>query len=590
MASGDSVGSRKTSDFLLSSIVGGSEETYTYECDACKLDGAIREGKFYCCSCEDFLCSECESFHKKVKVTRSHEIVAADDAKIKKYPNKTALGQAAEPNTDELCTCSQQKHVEFYCKEHADMFCSLCKKVLHSRCNTATIDEASSAKDFPDTFKTTINKLELLLKKTQELEKKSDNAMVDLEKMEISCSKDIREIRSEVNLLFDKLEQAALEDLKLKATEQLDMLKDANAMIKSTVHLLNTDKSKAEEVKNNSEKQHMFVNCTKLNKTLPSYDAAVDVCKDKLVIPSLTFVKHPVLAYLHVNLDSLGNVNSPLRSAKVENVTFVDAEIITHRIVNVKDIADSDNPWITGIAFLSNGNLLVADQKNARITLFDKELNKRTSMKCDDKPWGIAVLDEEQVLVTCVSGHLRYLQVGMNDNLTFIKKKELRGVRGISFKDGLIYTVSSGKTSVLILDRCGSLKRTIKKEQIQEKYTGSNKYYIEVSREKDHLYLQDDTRVLSITTNGDIIRTYTHPAMKNARDLVIDDEDNILIGCHESHNLHIFSCDGSKHKMLLSQENQIAKPYGIAFRASDGTLAVGDWETGKLHVLTLASK
>ena len=123
-------------------------------------------------------------------------------------------------------------------------------------------------------------------------------------------------------------------------------------------------------------------------------------------------------------------------------------------------------------------------------------------------------------------------------------------------------------------------KGLLRKKSLVTNILEKNRYYIEASTKKNQLYLQDDTRILSITTEGDIIDMFTNSAMKDARGLVIDDQDDILIGCIDSHNLHVFSCDGLKHKMLLSKEDQIAKPYCVAFRASDGTLAVGDFNFG----------
>ena len=44
-------------------------------CDACKLDGKISEGKFYCHDCKDYMCGECQFYHSKVKATRFHKVL-----------------------------------------------------------------------------------------------------------------------------------------------------------------------------------------------------------------------------------------------------------------------------------------------------------------------------------------------------------------------------------------------------------------------------------------------------------------------------------------------------------------------------------
>ena len=463
--------------------------------------------------------------------------------------------------------------------------------VHHSLCSTKTIAEVSSARDFPDKVTSIVIKLETLVQKAQELEEKSNNALINLEKMEHVCMQDIKDIRSQALLLFDKLQQNALDELKSKSNIQSNILKDLNTMVKNTVHLLNTDKSKVEEV--NDSNQNKLVACSKINKLLPSYEAALDACQGKLIIRSVIFEKNPVLTDLHVNLDSLGTFSTPLLTPETGKFNFLDTEVTSHKVFDVKDTSDEMKPWISGIVFLKNGDLLVADHENGRLTLFDSVMNKKkASIKCVD-PWDAAVLDDKQVLVTS-AGILRYLHVGLNDTLAFTKEVKLDDTAfrsGVTVEAGLIYVHGShDKNFILILDGNGTLQKTFMTEQIWESFSGGNRYYISVSSKNDQLYLQGVNRILSITTNGDLIRTYTNSAMKNARGLVIDDKDNLLIGCLESHNLLIFSCDGSKHKMLLSKEDQIAKPYGIAFRASDGTLAVGDWESGKLHVLTLASK
>ena len=165
--------------------------------------------------------------------------------------------------------------------------------VHHSLCSTKTIAEVSSARDFPDKVTSIVIKLETLVQKAQELEEKSNNALINLEKMEHVCMQDIKDIRSQALLLFDKLQQNALDELKSKSNIQSNILKDLNTMVKNTVHLLNTDKSKVEEV--NDSNQNKLVACSKINKLLPSYEAALDACQGKLIIRSVIFEKNPVL-------------------------------------------------------------------------------------------------------------------------------------------------------------------------------------------------------------------------------------------------------------------------------------------------------
>ena len=61
-------------------------------CDACKLDGRTMEGTFYCRDCKDYMCSQCEMHHRKVKATRYHKVII-----IKQSPTQTS-GASNKPN------------------------------------------------------------------------------------------------------------------------------------------------------------------------------------------------------------------------------------------------------------------------------------------------------------------------------------------------------------------------------------------------------------------------------------------------------------------------------------------------------------
>ena len=52
--------------------------TPPYSCDACRLDGSVREAKYFCTDCQDYMCENCESYHRKVKVTRLHTVLSGD--------------------------------------------------------------------------------------------------------------------------------------------------------------------------------------------------------------------------------------------------------------------------------------------------------------------------------------------------------------------------------------------------------------------------------------------------------------------------------------------------------------------------------
>lgn len=142
MASGNSIGSKDhISEEKTRSILVGSEESFKFECDACKLDEQIREAVCFCIDCEDYLCNDCEQFHKRLKATRFHKILAGDNMPLK---------------------VSQKESSQLPAKRDLNyLFCSTCKDVIHKRCSTKTIEETIKDQSTVEDFKATLNQIDI---------------------------------------------------------------------------------------------------------------------------------------------------------------------------------------------------------------------------------------------------------------------------------------------------------------------------------------------------------------------------------------------------------------------------------------------
>ena len=100
-------------------------------------------------------------------------------------------------------------------------------------------------------------------------------------------------------------------------------------------------------------------------------------------------------------------------------VNFLDIDVISRKLVNVSDRLDYLKPWITGMAFLNNKELMIADRTNKRLTLFDPDINgRKASIMCNSSPFDIAVIDDNHVVVSYSNEHaLQFVQVA--PTLTF---------------------------------------------------------------------------------------------------------------------------------------------------------------------------
>lgn len=579
MASEDSVGSKSD----IAETLQGSEETFTFECDACKLDESIKEAKYFCIDCDDYLCNDCKLYHKKVKVTRSHQIVSVKEIPIQVLRKVTKKGDTEKHDKKSLCSCNQNVVVEFCCTDHDEVFCSLCKTVHHKKCHIATIDECCTVESFVGTYEATVKKLDVLILKALALEKETEDYEETLMQMENTCEVEIKQCSKEFHLFIDRLEQNAIKDLKSKVEKLSGIHRDRKATIKGTLRLLNTDKSTQREASKKGEALHqMFIFCNKINKSLPSYEMALEDCQASMLKHEIKFERNMVLAELQNNLESIGNI------ASIPKCSLLDAEIQSHRVVNIQKPSNSASPWITGVAFTKNGDLLIADRRNKKIILFDSAVSSiKSFLTCPSEPRDISVIEEKEA-VLALSDEKKLLFVEVSDTLKFGRVIQLEiDPYGITASHGYIYISSFRDENVLQkLDKNGNILQSISRTQIG--FNCSSSYYIRTDVKGDKLYIQNGSQITCCTIAGKGLFTITDANMTEPRGLYVDSEDNTLVCGYSSNNIYIFKSDGTKHKTLLSSGHSISQPYSIAFRPVDGTLVVGDWGKGYLHVLTLS--
>ena len=95
-------------------VQAASEEAFTYECDPCKSDDKVKEGKHFCQTCQEYLYDECRNYHNKFKEMRNHIILSGPMA------HNHGAGDQGIPGVK--CGCNKNL-VEIYCETHKEVIC-----------------------------------------------------------------------------------------------------------------------------------------------------------------------------------------------------------------------------------------------------------------------------------------------------------------------------------------------------------------------------------------------------------------------------------------------------------------------------------
>ena len=170
-------------------------------------------------------------------------------------------------------------------------------------------------------------------------------------------------------------------------------------------------------------------------------------------------------------------------------------------------------PAITGIAFLNNGNLLIAVNSNSRLTLLDPAFKVKESVKCTGQPWDIAVINDREVaVILTASKTLQFYSV--SPKLQASRNIKLDGggfCWSVAVTNVCIY-ISRNTADILVLDTDGNIKPS---------QTGINVRglsCIALNRSGNKLYYADCNakQLICMTTDGKLIFTYKDPDLKRS--------------------------------------------------------------------------
>lgn len=572
-----------------------SEEAFTFECDACKLDDKIQEAHFFCPSCDDYLCPTCETHHKKVKATRFHEIMMVGEMSL--GDSKTNIQAVKQAIVRNPCHCGQNEEINFYCAEHDVCFCLLCKNVKHRGCTTDSIDNRSCGPSVLAEFTD-------LGKKSTEINEKAEAFVNEyqrqkgvLEEQNEKCKDSVRKLRSKLKLLVEECSRISLENLQQVIDKHDDQLNDSNNAIASIRQMLAKDEQLMKEINDTKDKRQAFIASSQLRKSLTEYDTVLEDVKNKIEVPVISFEQNKVFDDLQKTVKHLGNIRVTYNTKGTKDLPILkDATVKLSHAEDIGILNKKKEPAITGLGFLKDGKLLIADHASEKLALLDADLKIEETMVLEERPYDLALISDTNVVVT-LPYEQKLLFVQTDPKLQIIFEKDLLNrCWGVAFCKGNIYVscnFSGENPEILELDaQTGRQKRSITCKPMDKNVSFKYIFNIATNQDGTKLYVSDywAHQVLCMASDGQLIYAYSDPDLKYPRGILVDAADNALICGEASKNVHIVKADGTRHRILLKSEHGIQTPFAIDYRISDGMLAIGCWQKGNLLAFLLKAQ
>ena len=473
----------------------------------------------------------------------------------------------------------------------------LCKNVKHRGCNTDSIDNKSCGPSVLTEFGDLGKKSKGINEKAEAFVNEYQRQKGILEQQNEQCKECVRKFRSKLKLFVEECSRISLEDLQQVIDKQDDQLNDNNNAVASMRQMLAKDEKLIKEINDTKDKRQAFIASTQLRKSLTEYDTVLEDVKNKIEVPAISFEQNKVYDDIQRKVKHLGKIRVTYNTKYNKDLPILKDAIV--KLSNAEDIGTLNKkkePAITGLGFLKDGKLLIADHASDKLALLDTDLKIKEAMVLEGRPYDLAFISNTNAVVT-LPYEQKLIFVQTEPNLQIILKKDLLNrCWGVAFCDGDIFVscnFSGENPEILELDaQTGRQKRSITCKPIDKNVSFKYIFNIATNLDGTKLYVSDywAHQVLCMASDGQLIYAYSDPEMKYPRGILVDAADNALVCCEASSNVHIVKADGTRHRILLRSEHGIQTPFAIDYRISDGMLAIGCWQKGTLLAFLLKTE
>ena len=553
------------------SLQGASDEVHTNICGPCKNDDIERGANHYCQDCSEYLCDHCKDHHRKLRLTKNHRIVSGSQV-----PAVSSI--RGRPSIVVYCSCNRKQEVQYFCDDHKDTVCDLCKSSKHYKCKVPRIQDKGSAYS-QSKIGSVMSELNTIQDDYDKLKQARDDDIKILKHSTEDCRNEIATFRKEINAFLDDLEKTILKQLASYEKDKQSRIGQQILTLTATLKMLESDYKLLHDAKNEGRKATMFAADVQVSKGIQEYSDRLSDIRNDAIKTGVKFEKNAKLAHLQSEIDSLGSLmSSSSRNDQKDRKMLLDSKIKSEKRVNIKLSDDWLTPGITGLAVVATGEIVLCDVDNGKLKLVDSSDTQQDSLKLNAKPWDISIVHTKTVIVTLLGAkQLQYIEVfpRLTPGRVLQLDKQCWGVHVTADKIFTSCRNQRGKGEVRILDLDGNLLQQLGINR-DGSFLFTSPCYITVSPSEKKVFVsdQDGNSVTCMTMDNDVVYKYRDNEMKWSRGLYCDGGDNILACGWNSKNVQVITADGKKHCDLVSSREGL-RPLSINYREGDDTLIVG---------------
>ena len=515
-----------SSDFI-SSEVQTHSDALEQTCDVCDISDLTCG---YCQDCKQRLCKQCCVGHRKINTTKAHTLIFTGNDDIisnkDKTGDKTHVRKSETVGKSGLRTNSRQ-----LLKRLTTMRSQILEHVvtLESECNAALSD-------------------------IQELR---NTVVHHIDRLMISASDDTKQKHKRIS------ENLSSENKKIETyiEELMILCKEFDAS-----RLGGKPPTQLAEVVNQAAERYEKI-----------HTEATEICLSFTKL-GITFRPNPILLPLTKTINSLGEVDL---ERYVDNTA---SEIKVKEFSSWCNGDEMTQTCITGMVCFKDGRLILADQSNRVIKLFDPDFKPLSRAELIVPPWDLALIAESKVLVTLPDlkqcCQFRIEDTDLKKEIAIETESECLGITDI-MNEIIISSYDGEAGELTAISKHGGISRKssvfyMHDHQFKKNIILKRPNYLQKSKDSKVLYVSDiDIGLIGISVSDlcTVLFLYEHTNLRGTIGVDVDSAGYIYVCGIYSHNIHQLTETGILCR-TLSTKSLTPFPQCVCFSRHDNALIV----------------
>ncbi|KAL3890910.1 hypothetical protein ACJMK2_003181 [Sinanodonta woodiana] len=554
-------------------------------CDACCSDGSSVTATGFCAVCEEAMCDNCLSVHRKQKMSKAHSILTMEEL----LNNPQNVMKFAEGFT----CLDHEDDLKLYCNDHKIACCGICYFESHSNCSKviklkdelpALLRETKTSEIIEE-----LKKLQTHLKTFIDVKESNNKA---LESQVNGLTDQIREVRTRINTALDELEMKVKTEGKRIHKEAAIRTQTENHQCWSLIHAIRNSQLLCETVHKYGIDLQKFLTAEKIKSQLPLYYSQVREKYERTDMLTVQVKFTPLLeSIISLSSSDIGKLvtmngstlsipglRKPTKECHVEKVETFD--------VNIS--GNSDTTCYSGITILPRDRVMLVDSYNGQCILLNNSHQVVTTYKLTGHPYDICVVGDEEVAVSVYNQNTIHI-LSVRDDV-------IRPVRTIATKYKCFGIAAAGNGEMVVVGDCGnnkycwSLIRDGREVNYSDQYYSSSRCIncIAMNNSKTRVYVTvpNANSLQCFNMEGKKQYTYSPDNLKYPLGVAVDRDDNIYVVGYNSHNIHQLSPEGCILQVITTGVPQ--NPRAISFENSTDTFIItNSSDKPKLYIYQL---